>query len=608
LHTRALPVVFFLVLAGPALAQFPAALRIGRANHAFDHLGGIGGQADAAAACGATIIYTSGLGDAGYHGLPPKSQFDALCEKVRAYNEHAKSIGIEIPIGYLCATSIVKLETFDKNWTADFRAQFKTRPGEWRQQDRHGKPLPSWYGGDYAPACMNNPDWRAYERAMVRYTLETGHGGVFFDNPTVHPEGCYCPNCMKIFAEFVQARPAKEYALEDAKNVSAIRKFARRERSLFRQFRATIARDFLADMRVYADKIKPHALITCNNSLNDPSVFYSQSRTYGYNIGEMSKGEDYVVVEDMNTQPRTEANGKTLEYGPTYKMLHAVSDDKPIVAVTIAAGDYHTPPNLMRLAMAEAAANGASYMMWPTWPENQRERMVASTRKMSGFLRRNERVLNEAPFRSEAVVYLDFRNWQWTDYSRKNAIAAALTAHNIQYEIADDAAFERIFLTRIEEHESNPVLLVESLSALPPTGDMSITTLTGRRVTVVSADGREWLSKLREEMGEPSITLTGAPKVRAIVHDQEDRTIVHLYNLDVQRLSSFDDKVTPASNIKVSVLTKIWNVKSVRLDSPDQETSARTLEFTAKEAETRGTVVSFTIPRLEVSAIAIIER
>src|SRR3954447_4405006 len=273
LQGRALPLIFFLVFAGPVVAQFPAELRTGRANHAFDHLGNVGGQADTAAACGATIIYTGGLGDAGYHGLPPKSQFDALCEKVRAYNEHAKSIGIEIPIGYLCATSIVKLETFDKNWTADFRAQFKTRPGEWRQQDRHGKPLPSWYGGDYAPACMNNPDWRAYERAMVRYTLETGHGGVFFDNPTVHPEGCYCPNCMKIFAEFVQARPAKEYALEDAKNVSAIRKFARRERSLFRQFRATIARDFLADMRVYADKIKPHALITCNNSLNDPSVF-----------------------------------------------------------------------------------------------------------------------------------------------------------------------------------------------------------------------------------------------------------------------------------------------------------------------------------------------
>src|SRR4051812_23870560 len=171
LHARALPLVFLLVFAGPAVAQIPAELRIGRANHAFDHLGNIGGQADAAAACGATIIYTGGLSEASYHGLPAEKEVDALFEKVRAYNTHAKSIGIELPIGYLCATSIVKLETFDKNWTDDFRDQFTTRPADWRQQDRHGKPLASWYGGDYQPACMNNPDWREYERAMVRYTL-----------------------------------------------------------------------------------------------------------------------------------------------------------------------------------------------------------------------------------------------------------------------------------------------------------------------------------------------------------------------------------------------------------------------------------------------------
>src|SRR4051812_42130112 len=172
LHARALPLVFLLVFAGPAVAQIPPELRIGRANHAFDHLGNIGGQADAAAASGATIIYTGGLGEAGYHGLPPKKDFEALCANVTAYSRHAKSIGIELPIGYLCATSIIKLDTFDKNWSPEFRSQFSTKPGEWRQQDRNSKPLASWYGGDYQPACMNNPDWRAYERAMVRYTLE----------------------------------------------------------------------------------------------------------------------------------------------------------------------------------------------------------------------------------------------------------------------------------------------------------------------------------------------------------------------------------------------------------------------------------------------------
>ena len=85
-----------------------------------------------------------------------------------------------------------------------FRDQFDTPPANWRQQGRDGKPLASWYGGEYAPACMNNPNWRAYERAMVREQLETGHDGIFFDNPTVHPQGCYCPHCITKFARFLE--------------------------------------------------------------------------------------------------------------------------------------------------------------------------------------------------------------------------------------------------------------------------------------------------------------------------------------------------------------------------------------------------------------------
>src|SRR5262245_55546012 len=152
--------IFFLLLGVVATAETPPQLRLGRAGHAFDHLGNIGEQAEAAAASGSTIIYATGLGSAGYFGLPPQSEFKSLSEKVSAYNRAAKSRGIELSMGYLCATSIVKLDTFDKNWTPEFRAQFETRPAEWRQQYRNGKPLASWYGGDYQPACMNNPDWR----------------------------------------------------------------------------------------------------------------------------------------------------------------------------------------------------------------------------------------------------------------------------------------------------------------------------------------------------------------------------------------------------------------------------------------------------------------
>jgi hypothetical protein len=583
-------------------AQIPPELRLGRAGHAFDHLGGIGGQADAAAASGATVIYTGGFGATGYQGLPPQNEFKALFDNVAQYNRHAKQNGIELAVGYLCATSIVKLDAFAKNWTDEFRAQFKTPPAEWRQQDRQGKPLPSWYGGDYQPACMNNPDWRAYQRAMVKYTLETGHDGVFFDNPTVHPQGCYCPHCMEAFKHFLGAKTPIGWKPW----LEGTRKTADQFPKEFLQFRASIARDFLADMRDYARSINPHALITCNNSLNDPSVFYSQCRTYAYNIQQMSQAEDYVVVEDMNSQPRTEANGRTFEYGPTYQLLHAVSHRKPIVAVTIAGADYHTPPNLMRLAMAEAAAHGASYLSWPTWPENQRAGMIAAVRPQADFLRRNEGFLNTRA-RSDVILYLPFQRWTETDQCAASNIAAALTKANIQYKVESEDDFGSYpFMNGFEGRR--PVLLVESRAVLGENERRWLPAFEKIGGKVVEAHTLDWLQTLQTAIGRPSITVEGPPNVRAIVHDEAPySTSVHLYNLNVQRLSSFNDKVTPATNLKFTLVDlSTSKAKSVRLDSADQETSAAPLKFTQSEAD-GNSLVTFTVPRLDVSAIAVIE-
>ena len=60
------------------LAGAPRELRVGVAGHAFDHLGAIGDQAEAAAASGADIIYVTGLGGLGYMGLPPAEALPAM--------------------------------------------------------------------------------------------------------------------------------------------------------------------------------------------------------------------------------------------------------------------------------------------------------------------------------------------------------------------------------------------------------------------------------------------------------------------------------------------------------------------------------------------------
>jgi hypothetical protein len=321
---------------------------------------------------------------------------------------------------------------------------------------------------------------------------------------------------------------------------------------------------------------------------------------YGYNIDEMSKAEDLVVVEDMQSQPRVEANGQTVEYGPIYKLLHAINHGKPIVAVTIAGGDYHTPANLMRLAMAEAAANNASYLSWPTWPEEQRKRMIAAVRPQADFLRGNVELLNEATFRADVALYLPFQQWARTDQCNAMALAATLTKENIQYRVVSEEDLDSYTMQK-----PRPPLLIESRSALTWREQPAISTIEKNDSGIVVADQPNWLEQLRRKLPNPSVTVKGSPNVRAVVHDQKGRTIIQLYNLYVQRLSSFEDKVTPATDIGLSVATPT-NVRSVRILTADSNGASGPLKFLSIGAGDHG-VVEIKIPRLDVSAIVVIE-
>lgn len=594
---RRLTVLWVVLTCGSAWAEVPLPLRVGRAGHAFEHVGAINDQAQAAAASGATIIYPAGLGAEGYEGLPPLNVLAARIEAVREYNRFAKSQGIELSIGYICATSIVRLPTFDNNWPDELRSQFETPPAQWLQQDRDGRPLPSWYGGDYNPACMNNPDWRKYERHMVRLQLEAGHDGIFFDNPTVHPQGCYCPHCMTRFRQFLREE-GDEMSSEE---LEAARKYAADHPDQFMRFRSVTARDFLADIRQYARTIKPDALITCNNSLNSPDVLYRQSRLYGYNIAELSRAQDYVLIEDMVTQPRIEAGGQLFEYGPTYKQLHAIASGKPVVATVLAHGDYHTPPNLVRLAMAEAAAHNASYLSWPAWPQEQRQRMAETIRPQADLLRRNEGLLNDTAARADVLLFLPLRRWVQTERCVASELAAAMSTANLQYAVVSEDGFDLPV-----NPGRKPVFLVESRSVLTPREVEIVDGFERDGGRVVVAEKGDWLQSVGEAVGRPSVAITGPATVRVVVRDQPDRTIIHLYNLNVQRLSSFDDQVTPATGITFSLSVPAKEVRQVSALTADAQATSGDLEFVTQR-EGDNVRVHCELPRLDIATIIVVD-
>ena len=329
--------------------------------------------------------------------------------------------------------------------------------------------------------------------------------------------------------------------------------------------------------------------------------------------------EDLVVVEDMSSQPRILPNGKTFEYGPTYRQLQALCHGKPLVAVTIAEGDYHTPPNLVRLAMAEAAAYDASYLSWPTWPEKERQRMSSAIWPQAQLLRQNEALLNGTRARRDAVLFLPFRRWIETKKCEPSKLAAALTRANVQYDVITEDDLQTGIAGRVLRKEfrlgggSTPpglkntkLLVAESLSVFTAREAKLLERFISAGGRVITTDRDDWLAEVQQTIGQPSVIAKGPATVRGVVRDLKKATVVHLLNLHVERLSSFEDKVTPATDLRVVCRVPFNKVRSVRAVSADAEATRGKLDFAALRAG-KQTAVEFTVPRLDVATMLIIE-
>jgi hypothetical protein len=325
-------------------------------------------------------------------------------------------------------------------------------------------------------------------------------------------------------------------------------------------------------------------------------------------------------VEDMSSQPRTLPGGQVIEYGPTYKQLHAISHGKPVVAVTIAEADYHTPPNLVRLAMAEAAANEASYLSWPTWPEPERKRMCDLIRPQADFLRHNADLLNGTRARRDVVLFLPFRNWLVTGQCRASQLAAELARNNLQFEVICEDDFRPDTESRVptgkapavssrgipKQLRGTRVLIAGSRADFVASETNLLDRFTRAGGSVITAEKADWLKDVQAVITQPSIRLAGAPTVRAVVRDQPHRTLVHLLNLNVQRISTSEDKVTPVTELRVAVVVPLKKVHSVRALTADAAGTAGAVPFTST-AKGRETLVQITIPRLEIATIVVIE-
>lgn len=573
-------------------------LSTGKFRPAFDHMGNIGQQIDSVAASGCTVNY-AGLGACVYNGLPAKAELQKILDEAKAYNKRGHSQGVPVMLSYLCATSIVNADTFTKNWK-DYLPGLPDRIDAHTllQQDINGGNLPSWYDAPYNPADMWNPVWRRYQKFLIKLVVQCGFDGVFYDNPTVHTRGNYSQFAMRAWSRFLKANRVR---VSD-ESLSTLRELTKSNPRLWLQFRATEAADFLKDMRSYGRSIKPGFILTANNSLNVWDSFYTQPRSMGYSIFNQSQCQDFITIEDMSSSPRRDGATYT-SYASTIKMVHAIGHGRPISACTIANGNYTTPPNMMKLAIAECAANDAAYMVWACWDEHYRQANAKSVRQYHDFMGKHQDLFKDTKPISDVALIWPYDNWLQRDDCPTAALARSLSASDMQYDVVteDDLTAAKLSQYRYA------IRAVEEAPQKPQTQKLlSHFSKSGGRTIVLVQSGEP--AGPRDGYGAGfrfPVTVSNSFGVRASVRRSKACLLLHLYNLNVVRIDDYNDKVEPADKVTVSwLLPKGTNLTGLKLQclTPDTEGYAGNLPYTkAKEGDR--TRIDFTVPSLHIWSV-----
>jgi len=222
--------------------------------------------------------------------------------------------------------------------------------------------------------------------------------------------------------------------------------------------------------------------------------------------------------------------------------------------------------------------------------------MFKAIREQSDWLRDHADLLNNTRPRRDVLLFLPFRRWLDTEKCAASDIAAVLTKSNVQYEVICEDALTAESLTRSQ------TFLVEDRAVLNETETKLVAGFEQQGGKVIVANEPTWPDKLREAIPSPSLRIDGPPEVRGVVRDAEGLTVVHLYNLNVKRLSSFEDEVRPTGRVGISVSVPFERIASVTYSTTDGDAKDEVMKFTATTAESK-IRVEFEVPNLEVSGM-----
>jgi hypothetical protein len=201
-------------------------------------------------------------------------------------------------------------------------------------------------------------------------------------------------------------------------------------------------------------------------------------------------------------------------------------------------------------------------------------------------------------------LYLPFQRWVETNSCAASAIAKVLTRSNIQYEVFTEGDWNQKTLRR--RSSPLPLWIIESPDILTEAQQQLVQKHQKHGGSVLFANQPNWAERLAPRIPHPSLEITGPSTVRGVLHDGPRGTVLHLYNLNLERIDSFTDSVRPAENLRVRCRVPGRTVHSVTAFSADPEATQGSIPFTTARSGHDSELI-FQLPHLEISTLVVIE-
>jgi len=224
-------------------------------------------------------------------------------------------------------------------------------------------------------------------------------------------------------------------------------------------------------------------------------------------------------------------------------------------------------------------------------------------RPEADLLREQAELLNGTKAAGDVCVFLPFKRWVETTECQALTTAAALGRANLQFSVVSEEDLERA----LGAADGPRVLVVESAAVLSEAERGVIEKYKKGGGRVVWNQAERWLAEVREAVATPAVVVEGPATVRAVVRVKGKRTIVHLLNLNVAKVTSFEDRVTAAEGVRVKVRCGADRPTKVAAMTADGEGTRGALDFSTVKDDQGRIVVEITVPRLVVSTILEIE-